>query len=108
MLTRFQVEDTGASIRLFPLAHLSFAVNIPYRFCERLQNIGSLPPKDIIHVMGRDDIRFASFQGACNTQQAYDIRVIGVEILTVPEISFQQKNNDHDRSWARSYRALVL
>ncbi len=67
MLTGFHVEDTGANIRVFPLAHFSFTVKVPYRFRERLQNIGSFTSKDIVHVMGRDDIRFTSFQSACNT-----------------------------------------
>lgn len=68
MLTRFQVKDTGASIRVFPLAHFSFTVKIPYRFCERLQDIGPFASKDIVHVMGRDDVGFPSFHSACNTQ----------------------------------------
>jgi len=89
ILSLFQVKDTGADIGVFTLAHFSFTVNVPNRFSKSLQNIWSLAPKDVIHVVGRDNVGLSSFQGARDAQQAYDIRVVGMEILTLRKVSFQ-------------------
>lgn len=88
MVTCLQVEDTSADIRVVPLAHLALTVKVPYRFDKRLQYIRSFTSKDVVHVMRGDDIGLPSFQSACNTQQTYDIRVIGMEILTIRKLSF--------------------
>ena len=81
----FGLEEDYASsnIRFLALAYFPFAVDIPYRLSQKLENVGSFDAKSVVHIVHRSDVRFASFKRAGHAQQADKIRIVGMEELTV-------------------------
>lgn len=86
--SRLEVENAGADIGVFSLTDFAFAVKIPYWFDERLENVRMLFSQDVVHLMYGYDVGLSPFQGACNTEQTDEIRVIGVEELSSGMLGF--------------------
>lgn len=64
------------------LADLALAVEVPYRLRQGFDDIRSLVLQDIVDVVGRHYVRFTTLECPGNAEQAYEIGIVGVEILT--------------------------
>lgn len=79
---RLEIKHAGTYIRLFPNTDLPLAVKVPDRFGERFQNVRSLASDRVVDVMCGDNVGLAALQGAGDTEESYDVGVVGVEVLS--------------------------
>lgn len=82
ILPALEVNNRSPNILLLTRTRLSLPIKIPNRRRQRLQHIRPLLCKRIVHSMRRRNIRLATLKCLGNAQQAHDIRVIGMEVLT--------------------------
>ena len=60
----------------------AFAVEIPDRFGEGFEDVGPGSVQDVPDVVGGDDVGFAAFESAGETEEADEVGVVGVEELS--------------------------
>ena len=61
VLSCFEVEYTGADVRVFALADLAFSVKVPNRLNECFENVRPFATESVVYVVGRDNVGFTSF-----------------------------------------------
>jgi len=79
---RLKVKNTSSYVWISPFADFSFAVDIPNGLGQYLQGIRPFALKDVVDLVHGGDVGLAAFKGSGNAKQAYQIRVICVEILS--------------------------
>ncbi len=84
---RFEEEDAGAGPLLLAFADFAFAVKVPDGLDQCFHDVGSLFSECVVQVMCGDDVGFPALLGAGETEQAYDVAVVCVEILSLVDIS---------------------
>jgi hypothetical protein len=68
-----KIKHTCSNIRLFPITHLSFSIEVPYRLCESLGDIRALFLQYVPDVVGGNNVRLAALKSTGNAKQSYDI-----------------------------------
>jgi hypothetical protein len=77
----FEVEDTAAEPGLLALADFTFAVKVPDWFAESADDLGVGPLQDVVHVVGRDDVRLPARERLGDTEEANEVGAVRVEEL---------------------------
>lgn len=68
-----EVEDRCADVRLFALARLALAVEIPDGLGQCLCDIGTFPLQRVPDMVGGDDVRLSAFKGSGNAEESNDV-----------------------------------
>ena len=78
----FEVEDGLFGPLLLPHGDFAFAVEVPDRLGEEVDDVRVFPLERIEDVVRADDVALAALEGAGHAQQADDVAVVGVEELS--------------------------
>ena len=84
--SRFKVEDTCSDVRILALADFTFAVKIPNRLRQGLDDIRPFSFQRIVDMVHGGDVRLSTFKGSRYAEKAYKIRVVCMEKLTDVEL----------------------
>lgn len=79
--TRLEIEERGPDPVLLTDGDLALSVKIPDRLGCKFGNVGVLSLKGVPHLVTGNNVTLSSLQGASDTKQAYDVRVVGVKEL---------------------------
>lgn len=81
-LSWFKVEDTCSDVGILALADFTFAVKVPYRLRQGLDDIRPFSFQSIVDMVHGGDVRLPTFKGSRDAEKAYKVRVVCMEELT--------------------------
>ena len=82
-----EVEDAAAQPGLLTLADFAFAVEVPDWFAEGADDFGVGSLQDVVHMVGRDDVRLPAGERPGDTKETYEVGAVRVKEL--PEGSLE-------------------